>query len=272
MPDADLNPKRAPNRHPERHLERDPDPNATIAYLRDQLDLRTGQQPIYRKLSDALAEGLRDGLIDRESPLPSERVLASGLGISRVTVRHALQEIAADGLLVRRQGARTEIAVRLEKALTAVAGFTDELRSRGMVPGQRWMSRQTLSPTPSEALALGLSNNDRIVRLLRVRLADGMPIAIERATIPQSILPSGDLVTESLYEALKRLGAPPVRGVQRIHAGVMNRQEAELLESSPGTALLIIERRCFLDDGRPVEYTETRYHGEHYDFLTELGN
>ena len=98
-----------------------------------------------------------------------------------------------------------------------------------------------------------------------------MPLAIERAAIPQSVLPSSDLVGDSLYALLTELGVAPIRGVQRIRAGIMAMSEAELLESSPGAPLLIVERRCFLEDGRPVEFTETRYNGERYDFLTELG-
>jgi GntR family transcriptional regulator len=65
-------------------------------------------------------------------------------------------------------------------------------------------------------------------------------------------------------------GLPPVRGAQRIRAGLMSARDAQLLDSRPGAPLLIVERRCFLADGRPVEFTETRYDGESYDFLTEL--
>jgi GntR family transcriptional regulator len=89
--------------------------------------------------------------------------------------------------------------------------------------------------------------------------------------VPVSILPSGDLVDGSLYEALRRIGAPPVRGLQRIRAGKMTKGDAQLLDSSPGAPLLIVERRCFLEDGRAVEFTETRYNGDSYEFLTELG-
>ena len=159
----------------------------------------------------------------------------------------------------------------MEKALSALTGFSAELRGRGAVPGQRWLARQTVLPTPSEAMALQLAPTDLIVRLIRVRTADGQPLAIERAAVPQAILPSGDLVDASLYAALSALGAAPVRGAQRIRAGVMSRAEAELLASDPGSPLLIVERRCFLADGRPVEFTETRYNGERYDFLTALG-
>ena len=228
-------------------------------------------RPLYRRLHDALAEALRLGIAGPAGRLPSERWLAARLGISRVTLRRALDELSADGLLSRRQGAPTRAARRVEKMLSTLTGFSDELRARGIEPGQRWMSRRTLAPSPAEAMALGLSVTDSIVRLVRVRLADGHPIAIERAAVPQAILPSGELVTDSLYDALSRLGSPPVRGVQRIRAGLMTRVDAELLQSDPGAPLLIVERRCLLADGRPVEFTETRYNGESYDFLTELG-
>ncbi|NAZ36579.1 GntR family transcriptional regulator [Rubellimicrobium sp. CFH 75288] len=225
--------------------------------------------PLYRRLALALSEVVGEG--GGGTCLPSERVLAARLGMSRVTVRRALEELAREGLLRRRQGARTRVATRVEKALSALTGFSEELRARGSVPGQRWLSRQVVRPSPTEALALGLGAADLIVRLIRVRTADGVPLAIERAAVPQAILPSGDLVGESLYAALAALGAAPVRGAQRIRAGIMARIEAELLDSEPGSPLLIVERRCFLADGRPVEFTETRYSGERYDFLTELG-
>lgn len=227
--------------------------------------------PIYRHLAAVMIDLMPQGTESEGGSLPSERALSAGLGISRVTVRKALDELALDGRLQRRQGARTVMSDRMQKRISYLSGFSEELKSRGIEPGQRWISRQTVLPTPSEAMALGLSGVDPIVRLVRVRLADGVPLAIERAAIPQSILPSGDLIGDSLYAALTELGVPPMRGVQRIRAGIMARIEAELLECNPGTPLLIVERRCFLADERPVEFTETRYNGERYDFLTDLG-
>lgn len=239
-----------------------------VAQIGAQLARPDDARPLYRQLADAIAQEMP--LADGHGHLPSERTLSSKLGVSRVTVRRALDELAADGLLVRRQGARTVMAERMEKALSTLTGFSDELRARGQEPGQRWLARQTVLPSPAEAMALDLPGNEAIVRLVRVRLADDQPIAIERAAVPQSLLPSGELVEDSLYDALKRLDAQPVRGVQRIRAGIMTRADAELLDSLAGSPLLIVERRCFLGDGRPVEFTETRYDGERYDFLTEL--
>lgn len=226
---------------------------------------------LYRRLGIALGHALISAGAGGGEGLPSERRLSEALGISRVTVRRALDELARDGRVKRRQGAQTRVADRVQKALSKVTGFSEELRAKGSQPGHRWVSRQTVLPTPLEALALGLSAQDAVVRLVRIRTADGQPLAIERAVIPQSILPDGALVEDSLYTVLRSLGAEPVRGVQRIRAGVMSQAEAALLEAETGAPLLIIERRCYLADGRPVEFTETRYNGEVYDFLTDIG-
>lgn len=240
--------------------------HALAAYLREAHDPR----PLYRKVADGLIEVMAQKRLNPSTHLPSERNLAEELGIARATLRRALDELAEVGLLCRRQGARTEMAPRLEKALATLTGFSAELRARGVTPGHRWLSRRRLAPTATEAMALGLGAGELIVRLERVRSADGRPIAIERAAVPATILPSGEMVGQSLYETLAALGAAPVRGIQRIRAGVMTRSDAEHLDSRPGDPILIVERRCFLADGRAVEFTETRYHGESYDFLTEL--
>ena len=235
-------------------------------YMRRARDAR----PIYRKLADGISAAIADQVIDGRTCLPSERVLAEKLGVSRVTLRKAIDELVSEGLLVRRHGAKTTVAQRLEKTLSKLTGFSEEIRARGVAPGTRWLSRATVLPSSQEALALALAPGDQVVRLSRVRLADEQPIAIERAAVPAAILPSGELVGDSLYDALHKLGAAPVRGVQRIRAGSLTAREAALLGSEAGAPVLIVERLCFGDDGRPVEFTETRYLGEHYEFLTEL--
>jgi GntR family transcriptional regulator len=226
--------------------------------------------PLYQRLSTALLDAMSVGSIAGGQTLPSERRLSAELRISRVTVRRALELLAREGRLQRQQGAHTRVVDRVQKKLSTVIGFSEELSARGSVPGHRWISRQTVLPTPTEAMSLGLSTNDQVVRLVRIRTANGRPLAIERATVPQAILPSGDLVEDSLYAALRALGCGPVQGAQRIRAGLMSPVEAEFLEAEPGAPLLIIERRCCLADGRAVEFTETRYNGALYDFLTDI--
>ncbi|POF27952.1 GntR family transcriptional regulator [Roseibium marinum] len=239
-------------------------------YLIKHMESSNQSEPLYRRLSAALSDALKSGILSASAHLPSERKLSDKLDLSRVTVRRALDELQADGFLQRRQGARTSVTPRLEKPLSVLTGFSEELQARGLEPGQRWISRKTVNPTPTESMALGLPPTEPIVRLVRVRLADGVPIAVERAAVPKMFLPDGNMVSLSLYAALASAGAAPARGIQRIRAGIMTKLDAELLEAEPGTPLLIVERRCFLDDGRPVEFTETRYNGERYDFSAEL--
>lgn len=245
--------------------------DALITAVRVSLASTPDKQPLYRRLARALLGVMTEGVVGGGKAMPSERHLSQALGISRVTVRRALDLLEREGRVHRQQGAQTRVVDRVQKVLSTITGFSEELSARGSSAGHRWISRKTVLPTPSEALALGLSAADLVVRLVRIRTADGRPLAIERATIPQSILPSGDLVEDSLYSALRALGTAPVKGAQRIRAGLMSQVEADLLEAEVGAALLIVERRCYLADGRAVEFTETRYNGALYDFFTDLG-
>lgn len=244
--------------------------DTVVSFLKSYLLAAADARPIYSKVADGLAEAIGENMMEAHSHLPSERLLAEELQISRVTLRKAIDELVSAGLLTRRQGAKTVVAKRLAKTLSKLTGFSEEMRARGMEPGARWLSRNLVLPTSTEMMALALHPGDKILRLTRVRLADHIPIAIERAAVPASILSTEDLVEESLYQTLRNLDAFPVRGIQRIRADVMTKADADLLESKIGAPLLIIERRCFLGDGRVVEFTETRYNAANYEFTTEL--
>lgn len=241
-----------------------------IDHLRAELGERSKTLPRYQALIDSLAQAILDGVLPQGGALPGERTLSEGLGLSRVTVRRAIEELELQGQLIRKQGARTTIASRVEKTLSRITGFSEDMRNRGSKPGLKWLSREVVRPTPKEVMALGISPEQPVVRLRRVRYADGVPIALERATIPQNLFPSAQFEGPSLYNALEAHDVRPAKGTQRIRAGVMSPAEAELLCVEPGTALLIVERRCTTADGRLVEFTETRYNGNCYDFVTDL--
>ena len=119
-------------------------------------------------------------------------------------------------------------------------------------------------------MALGLGAGDRVARLERVRSSDGVPLAIERASLPGPILPDPEAVTGSLYAVLEARGCRPVRAVQRISAANLGPRDAELLGVMPGVAGLRIERVSYLPSGRVVEFTRSLYRGDAYDFAVEL--
>ena len=119
-------------------------------------------------------------------------------------------------------------------------------------------------------MVLGLTAKDRGARLERVRLADEVPLAIERAALSTAILPEPETVDASLYAALAKRGFHPVRAVQRISAANLNARDASLLEVPVGAAGLRIERISYLPSGRVVEFTRSLYRGDAYDFAAEL--
>lgn len=248
----------------------EPHGDPLLERLAVSLERSDDHSPIYMRLAMALAEAIDDGQIGRGHSLPSERLLADHLNVSRVSVRRAVAELESEGRVNRRQGARTVVQTRVRKELPNLTGFSDDILARGMVPSFTWISRGAVIGSLQETMALGLPTQSEVIRLVRVRSADGVPIALERAVVPKSILPDAMLVTKSLYETLASLDARPHHGFQRIRADVMSAEEAELLQAAPQTPMLVAERRCFLEDGRPVEFTQTRYNGRAYDFISDL--
>jgi GntR family transcriptional regulator len=139
-----------------------------------------------------------------------------------------------------------------------------------MVAGNRWLSRSPGAVNPQEAITLGLSPGTPVYRFARVREADGTPMALEYSTILASALPSPDFAGDSLYAALDTTQSRPVRALQRLRAVLFNEEQALLLGVAPNSAGLFIERRGFLQGGKPVELTHSWYRGDAYDFIAEL--
>jgi GntR family transcriptional regulator len=226
--------------------------------------------PLYLQLAEELRARIANQRVRVGDALPSERDLTMITGLSRVTVRRAIDTLLREGMLSRRRGSGTYVSARIEQPASVLAGFSADMRNRGAAPGSIWLDRQLAHPTPEEAMMLAAAPDSLVVRLSRVRTADGEPMAIERATIPAALLPSPDLVTDSLYQTLARLGAAPVRGLQRLQASLATAFEARHLPVPVGAAVLRIERRTFLASGAPVEFTRSAYRGDLYDFVTEV--
>ncbi len=240
-----------------------------MGFLGIKLDPRA-PTPLYLQLKAALEERIRTGALSPGQALPSERKLAEVLGISRLTVRRALDELVAGGMLTRRQGSGTYVTPRVEQPLSVLTGFSEDMRARGMVPGSRWVRRERGQASPAEAITLSLPPGEPVVRLLRVRTADGRPMAVEHAVIPARFLSDPTAVDESLYAALRARGLAPARALERIRAVAATERVAQLLGVEEGTPVLYIERVSYLSDGTPLEFTRSHYRGDRYDFVAEL--
>jgi GntR family transcriptional regulator len=117
---------------------------------------------------------------------------------------------------------------------------------------------------------LGLSAGEMVARVARLRIANGTPLAIERASLSARVLPDPASVGASLYAVLGKSGMRPVRAIQRISAGLLDEGDAALLGVAPQSASLNIERISYLASGKVVEFTRSRYRADAYDFVAEL--
>ncbi len=234
---------------------------------------QTGAGPLYLQLQRRLADAIAANRLKPGDSLPPERDMAALTGLSRVTIRKAVEGLVASGHLVQRRGSGTFIAPkveRLEQALSLLTSFTEDMARRGKSVESVWLSRAIHAPAPEEVMALGLGTGARVARLERVRRSDGIPLAIERASLSTSFLPDPETVTGSLYAVLEANHCRPVRAVQRISAANLGPRDAELLDVPTGAAGLKIERIGYLPDGRVVEFTRSLYRGDAYDFAVEL--
>ncbi|MBS0611719.1 MAG: GntR family transcriptional regulator [Proteobacteria bacterium] len=235
------------------------------------LDQRS-TQPLYLQLQRVLRAAIDNRILASDEALPAERDLAADFNVSRITVRKALAGLVAEGLLLRRQGAGNFVSARVEKNFSLLTSFSEDMRARGRKPHSVWLKRSAGTVTPEEALALRLSPGTPVYRFHRLRFADDTPMALEFATIVAAALPALDAVDDSLYVALERGGQRPTRALQRLRAVLLTAEQAELLKAQPGDAGLLVERLGSLRDGRAVEFSQSYYRGDMYDFVAELGS
>ncbi len=227
-------------------------------------------QPLYQQLQRALREAIETRILGPDDALPSERQLAADLGVSRITVRKAIDGLVEEGLLVTRQGSGNFVCNRIDKNFAKLTSFSEDMRARGRTPRSTWLKRAEGTVTPEEALKLALSPGSTVYRYHRLRYADDEPMAIEYTTIAAWALPSLEAVDASLYDALEAAGNRPVRALQRLHALLLNAEQAKLLKASKGDAGLLVERLGYLRDGRAIELSQSFYRGDTYDFVAEL--
>jgi DNA-binding GntR family transcriptional regulator len=229
--------------------------------------------PRYFEIEQSLRE--RTAALQPHSPLPSEAQLCDEFGVSRMTARAAVQRLVQDGLVYRVPGRGTFVAAsRANRTAGHILSFSDEMRRRGRVPSSRVIERRERRATHEEERRLGAGE---VVVVRRVRLADGKPLALERAVFPADRLADvldADLERESLFRTLVTAGLVPTSGSAALAAEAATAEDARLLRVRKGAPLLV-ERRVIHDqDGRPLEWTESRYVGSRYaidvDFDVEL--
>ncbi|HTT90483.1 MAG TPA: GntR family transcriptional regulator [Acidimicrobiales bacterium] len=224
---------------------------------------RSGSTPLHERIEQYLREQINE--LEAGERLPSESELSVHFSTTRMTVRAALQQLSAEGLIVRVAGSGTFVGhPRMHRQLGPLMSFSDEIRRRGKQPSSIVVDAGRRPSFERERRFLRLPSDSEVVEVRRLRLADGVPVAIQDTVLPPlfAYLLNSDLETRSLFEVLAEHGTIPVWSPGTLSAGLARGEEARLLHTAPNAPLLAESRVTYDQHGDPIELVESRYVGE----------
>jgi GntR family transcriptional regulator len=237
------------------------------------MPLRHASQPLYHRVYRQIAEEIESGGLSPGQRLPSERFICDELGVSRATVRRALEELVADGLVETRGRASFVAGEALAEPPNALMSLSELGRSRGLTASARVLAREVRPATIDEAEAFQIAPGAELLDLQRLRMLDGMPISLDHNRVPLRLVPDAadlDFASASLYDALERHGNAPARADYEIEARAADDGQAALLGLEPGAPVLLTTTIAVREDGRIVDMGRTVYRADRYRFQATL--
>ncbi len=232
-------------------------------------------RPRHEQVSDWLREQIEQGVFGVDARLPSENQLGERFGVSRITVRRALQTLENEGLIYRRQGLGSFVRDhRVRQGLVRLTDFVEDMMQAGLTPASRVLFHGPEPAPPEAAAALEVEPGTTVVRLDRLRLGDGVPLAFDRTWLPvfyAQLLEGHDLTAETIYHILERdYGIPVLRGRYRIEAVNATEDLADHLDVPVGRALLRISRTSFTEGDRRIYFQQRYYRSDRVAYELEL--
>ena len=227
--------------------------------------------PKYRELAEAIRGEIAGAPVG--SPTASERQLAEETGVSRMTARRAIDELVREGLLTREVGRGTFVARPAVSVPLQLTSFTEDMRARGYVPSSEVLHLGTVPADEHVASIFGLSLGEPVILLTRVRLADGVPIAIERSHLRANLFPGierFDFARDSLYRVLTDdYGIRFEAGEQVIRAASARADDAQTLQIAPESPVLELVRTS-VSHGEVIEWTTSTYPGSRFELSAQI--
>ncbi|MDX3924282.1 MAG: GntR family transcriptional regulator [Shinella sp.] len=234
------------------------------------------EAPLYLRIAERLAGDIQSGRLKVGEKIASERVLAGELGVSRMTARQAVQHLTSRGLLEARVGQGTFVThAVIEQKLSTLTGFTEEMARQGHKSSSIVVLQETRKADNLAAEALKLPVNGLVHRLVRVRLVDGEPVAIETTDVSAALAPGlidlADFGRESLYHILREnFGIAPTTGEQTMMAATADARTAGSLAIEEGSPVLKLTRLTFDSRQRPFEFVRSFYRGDSFVMKVDL--
>lgn len=237
--------------------------------------LRRGPIPKHHQLAEILRAMIRRGELQPGAQVPTEEKLCARYGVSRGTVRQALDTLAREGLVTREAGRGTFVCSNgATSPHFTLVSFDEDMRRQGITPRTRVLQCRVIPALPDVQKRLRLKPRTPVIHIERLRLANDKPILYETRYLAQRLCPQlleHDLEKESIHELLtRRYNVPMTRAVHTIEVHLLTRTEAKLLDASPGTPAFFVDRLTYTTGDRPAVWYRALYRGDEYHFRAEV--
>lgn len=215
--------------------------------------------PLYQQLVNEIKEQIREGTLKENDRVMTELEFSKAYDISRITVRKAIEMLVEEEILIKKQGIGTFVAEKkLNRDMTTFMGFTQSCEIEGRKASSKLVTADLVEASPGDIRNLELGEGERVIRIIRIRYCDDMPVILEENHFSQkyAYLLGCDL-SGSLHQLLTENGSGPVNGKKNIGICYANEVEKEYLKVEMGEALLLSKDVGYDRDGTPVYYSKS---------------
>jgi GntR family transcriptional regulator len=231
--------------------------------------------PLYAQVEQALIARISDGSLSPGTRLPSEDCLVQEYAVSRTTIRAAVQSLIQRGLVEIQRGKGTFVTLpKITQELTELTGFVEDMKTLGRKATAKVLDQQVVTATPLVARQLALPQGSPVVRIQRLRLADGNPLSFDETYLPKELgrkITTNNLETEPIFSLLEqKYNTPLVEAEYRLEASCADSAVATALNIDVGSPIFLIERTSYSLGHRPVDYEKLHYRGDQIRFVTRL--
>ena len=233
---------------------------------------RSSPVPLYFQVSQQIERAISSGQLGPGARLDNEISLADQFGLSRPTMRRAIQELVDKGLLVRKRGVGTQVVHGQVTRPVELTSLFDDLARGNQAPRTTLLVNEIIAASETVAHFLDVPVGARVLRLRRLRFANTEPLAILENYLPDDLSDIGqsDLEARGLYQLMRARGVHIRVAKQKIGARAGTAEECQLLGERKGSPLLTMDRATHDDSGRPVEWGHHVYRASQYSFEVTL--
>jgi GntR family transcriptional regulator len=232
-------------------------------------------ESLYGQVEAALAADIASGKLQAGERLPSEPELAERFNVSRITIRRAVQNLIGRGLLQIQRGRGTFVAQpKISQDLTQLTGFVEDMQAQGRKASAKVLAKEEVIADADTARQLRLARGSFVVRIVRIRLADGAPISYDETYLPLELgrrIVRNDLRVEPIFSLLeKKYQHPLTEADYQLEAVVASAEIASALRIAPGAPMFRIERTSYTSGNLPIDFERLYYRGDMTRFVTRL--